>query len=110
VDPADNATNVRGMICSLVAYYALMSGLSDCAIKWTRFESSFIQALQYVDNRAEYRRWLEVQAEDSNATLDEHMSHAEEAQIEVADEDAVDDVSDSNSSVNVGTYCLKRIM
>ncbi|KAF2819215.1 hypothetical protein CC86DRAFT_472348 [Ophiobolus disseminans] len=103
VDPHDDATNVRGMVCSLVAYYALASGLNDCAIKWAKFESSFIDALKYIDSRTEYGRWLDGGEEDPNATLDEHMSDAEDAAIEVAGASAADDVSHSGSSDNVAT-------
>jgi hypothetical protein len=39
----------RGMICAVIAYYALIAGLSDCAIRWRRFDACVIAALEYID-------------------------------------------------------------
>jgi hypothetical protein len=39
----------RGMICAVIAYYALIAGLSDCAIRWRRFDACVIAALEYIN-------------------------------------------------------------
>jgi hypothetical protein len=36
------------MLCAVVAYYALTARLSDCAIRWPRFDACFIAALNYI--------------------------------------------------------------
>ncbi|EDU40603.1 hypothetical protein A1F96_08812 [Pyrenophora tritici-repentis] len=46
--PADKVENIRGMICSLIAYYSLIAGVSDCAIQWHQFYPSLLDALDYV--------------------------------------------------------------
>ncbi|KAK1920323.1 hypothetical protein P3342_002619 [Pyrenophora teres f. teres] len=46
--PADKVENTRGMISSLIAYYALIAGVSDCAIQWHQFYPSLLDALDYV--------------------------------------------------------------
>jgi len=105
VDPDDKATNVRGMICSVVAYYALASGLTDCAMKWSRFESSLAQALQYIESRAEYQQWLvEPGQEPDDSTIDEHMPDAEEAPTDVHGrvKECVDDVNHHNAPMEDG--------
>jgi hypothetical protein len=33
-EPHDEAINVRGMLCALILYYALISGLTDSATRW----------------------------------------------------------------------------
>lgn len=103
VNTYDNATNSHGMVCSLVAFYALSSGLNDCAIKWAKFESSFIRALEYIDGSGAYGRWLGGEGVDPDATLEEHMSDAEDAPIDGAGASATDDVSHSDSSENDST-------
>ncbi|KAI4945782.1 hypothetical protein J4E91_007695 [Alternaria rosae] len=39
----------RGMLCAVIAYYALIAGLSDCAIRWRRFDGCMIAALDYIN-------------------------------------------------------------
>ncbi|KAG9196015.1 hypothetical protein G6011_01136 [Alternaria panax] len=39
----------RGMICAVVAYYALITGSSDCAVRWPRFDACLIAALDYIN-------------------------------------------------------------
>jgi hypothetical protein len=100
VDPDDKTTNVRGMICSLVAYYALTSGLDDCAIKWSRFDSSIVQALQYIESCTQYQQWLADPAKEPDAgAIDEHMSDAEEAATDVPgrSKERVDNVNHDNA-------------
>lgn len=53
----DNAPHVRNMLCALVLYYSLTIGLTDTAIHWAKFESSLLQALEYIDNSTDYQRW-----------------------------------------------------
>jgi hypothetical protein len=56
-------SNVRGMLCALVLYYAMANGLTDVATSWKNFESSLSQALTYIDSSLEYQRWYD-QLED----------------------------------------------
>ena len=39
----------RGMLCAVVAYYALTAGWSDWAIQWPRFDACLIAALNYIN-------------------------------------------------------------
>jgi hypothetical protein len=39
----------RGMICAVIAYYALIAGLSECATRWRRFDACVIAALEYIN-------------------------------------------------------------
>jgi hypothetical protein len=52
-EPYEGVKGVCDMIDALVAYYALIAGLSDCAIRWPRFEACLIAALEYINTRIE---------------------------------------------------------
>jgi hypothetical protein len=39
----------RGMLCAVVAYYALVAGMSDRALRWRRFDACLIAALNYIN-------------------------------------------------------------
>jgi hypothetical protein len=80
-DGGNKTHNVRNMVCALVLYYGLTSGLSDAAIKWNRFEVSLGQALEYIDSDFEYSQWLDASAEarDTTLTRDESTSVPEGA-------------------------------
>ncbi|KAI4704935.1 hypothetical protein J4E89_009520 [Alternaria sp. Ai002NY15] len=56
----------RGMLCAVIAYYALIAGLSDCAIRWRRFDACMIAALDYINITL---RWMsEIQHEPAPST------------------------------------------
>jgi hypothetical protein len=78
-EPHDRPSNIRGMLCAIVLYYFLVAGLDDGAIQWNEFESSFVQALQYIQGRPEYQRWIEEQLDDSNITVSEETPDHEYA-------------------------------
>lgn len=54
----DKVKNVRGMLCALVLYYALIRGVSDAALEWNQFQNSLMQALQYIETQPAYHLWL----------------------------------------------------
>ncbi|KAF2994571.1 hypothetical protein E8E13_000852 [Curvularia kusanoi] len=56
-DPIDKATDVRGMLCALILYEALVTGADTCALQWDKFEDSFCKALQHISTRHAYRQW-----------------------------------------------------
>jgi hypothetical protein len=66
--PHNKARNVRDMLCALVLYYALANGLTDTAIKWGRFETSLIQALEWIDSSTDYQLWRSHQVGRQDAT------------------------------------------
>jgi hypothetical protein len=68
-EPHDRPSNIRGMLCAIILYYFLIAGLDDGAIRWDEFETSFLQALQYIQGRPEYQRWIAEQLDDSNITV-----------------------------------------
>jgi hypothetical protein len=39
----------RGMLCAVVAYYALVAGMSDRALRWRRFDACLIAALNHIN-------------------------------------------------------------
>ncbi|RAR01956.1 clathrin adaptor, mu subunit [Stemphylium lycopersici] len=51
--PNDGTRGMRGMVCALVAYYALTSGANDCSMHWDEFETCFIAALEHIRMNAE---------------------------------------------------------
>jgi hypothetical protein len=51
--PDEGVKDVRGMLCAIVLYYALVAGLNDYALHWTRFDVCFIAALSYINARAQ---------------------------------------------------------
>jgi len=56
----------RGMLCAVIAYYALIAGLSDCAIRWRRFDACMIAALDYINITL---KWMsEIQHEPTSST------------------------------------------
>ena len=44
----EGAKDGRGMLCAVVSYYGLISGSSDCAIRWPRFDACLMAALDYI--------------------------------------------------------------
>lgn len=80
-DGGNKTYNVRSMVCALVLYYGLTSGLSDAAIKWNRFEFCLARALEYINSDFEYSQWLDTPAEarDTTVTRDESTSVSEGA-------------------------------
>ena len=77
-DSGDSPTNVRGMLCALVAYYALSAGFHDCALNWENFEVSLFQALQYIASRVEYQRRQPHHVDQSASILGDQAALAEE--------------------------------
>ncbi|KAF1851272.1 uncharacterized protein K460DRAFT_30626 [Cucurbitaria berberidis CBS 394.84] len=69
------------MLCALVAYYFLSVGGDDHALHWKHLEICLFQALEYVDNRAEYQQWRKEQLDSSARALDA------EAEAIVGDDD-----------------------
>jgi hypothetical protein len=63
--------NPRNKLCALILYYTLADGQTETATNWATFEASFIAALEYINNRAEYQQWREEQVNDPDATLSE---------------------------------------
>ncbi|KAF1915648.1 hypothetical protein BDU57DRAFT_596109 [Ampelomyces quisqualis] len=61
----EETRHVRDMICALVLYYALTTGIADSATRWAKFEISLIEALRYIQNSADYQDW---QAEQHDPT------------------------------------------
>jgi hypothetical protein len=57
--------NVRNMLCALVLYFQLVNGLTATAIKWANFEPSLVQALEYINNSADYQHWQSHQSRHS---------------------------------------------
>jgi hypothetical protein len=55
----------RGMICAVIAYYALIAGLNDCAIRWRRFGACIIAALEYIKISL---AWLRSGSQHENAS------------------------------------------
>jgi hypothetical protein len=107
-DGDDEFQDVRKMLCAVVLYYGLISGLSDAAISWRYFESSLTYALGYISDNVRYYLSLDAEAESTSVTLDEHMTGIEDALSDVAGNagDAVDDFSDTYakpSQANDGT-------
>lgn len=41
----EGAKDGRGMLCAVVSYYGLISGSSDCAMRWPRFDACLTAAL-----------------------------------------------------------------
>jgi len=80
-DGGNKIRNVRNMVCALVLYYGLMSGLSDAAIKWNQFEVSLTQALVYIESNFDYLQWLDALAEARDTTADEPASISKELGI-----------------------------
>jgi hypothetical protein len=64
-DSGENISNMRGMLCSLVLYYAMASGHTDAATSWNNFESSLFQALTYIQDNAEYWLWCDERTNGS---------------------------------------------
>lgn len=44
----EGAKDGRGMLCAVVSYYGLISGSSDCAMRWPRFDACLMAALDYI--------------------------------------------------------------
>jgi hypothetical protein len=61
--------NPRNKLCALILYYALVNGVSDAATRWNLFEDSLIEAIAYIEQRAEYQQWRSEQPDDKDATL-----------------------------------------
>jgi hypothetical protein len=53
--------NPRNKLCALILYYALVNGLADTATRWNAFENSLIDAIAYIEQRAEYQQWRSEQ-------------------------------------------------
>jgi len=58
----------RGMLCAVIAYYALIAGLSDCAIRWRRFDACMIAALDYIKITLRWMSELQHEPTPSTAT------------------------------------------
>ncbi|KAH6622026.1 hypothetical protein C7974DRAFT_377651 [Boeremia exigua] len=56
-DPIDEMRGSRNMICAIILYQALMSGLETCALQWEQFRDSLSQALRYIASRDAYHQW-----------------------------------------------------
>ncbi|KAF7672742.1 hypothetical protein GT037_009243 [Alternaria burnsii] len=44
----EGAKDGRGMLCAVVSYYGLISGSSDCAMRWPRFDACLMAAFDYI--------------------------------------------------------------
>jgi hypothetical protein len=79
-DSGENIPNMRGMLCSLVLYYAMASGHTDAATSWNNFESSLFQALTYINNNSEYWLWCDERTDGSmfarTPVVTTHSDHA----------------------------------
>ncbi|KAF2624059.1 hypothetical protein BU25DRAFT_493950 [Macroventuria anomochaeta] len=60
-DPFDEATGVRDMLCAVILYQALVTGVETCALQWAQFGDSLSQALRYIDSRDAYHQWRHEQ-------------------------------------------------
>ena len=58
----------RGMLCAVIAYYALIAGLSDCAIRWRRFDTCMIAALDYINITLKWMSEIQHEPTPSTAT------------------------------------------
>jgi hypothetical protein len=61
--PNEGVKDVRGMLCAIVLYYALIAGLNDYALHWNRFDACFTEALSYINARSQqfpYAQYLRV--------------------------------------------------
>jgi hypothetical protein len=65
----DLPANPRNKLCALILYYALVNGFSDAATRWNLFEDSLVEAVTYIEQRAEYQQWRSEQLDDQDATL-----------------------------------------
>jgi hypothetical protein len=61
--PNEGVKDVRGMLCAIVLYYALVAGLNDYALHWNRFDACFTEELSYINARSQqfpYAQYLRV--------------------------------------------------
>lgn len=56
-DPFDQATGMRDMLCALILYQALVTGVDACALQWAGFGDGLSQALRYIDLHGAYHQW-----------------------------------------------------
>jgi len=112
-DSQDKATHVRDMLCALVLYYSLVNGLTETAIKWSKFESSLVLALEYIDDSASYQRWQNAQNTDTEAVFmrrrrrrvrPQRVSH--NAEDEDNTEDEIDTATSDSSCKRGVVYSL----
>jgi hypothetical protein len=82
--PEDDVVNLRGMLCALVLYYSIANGLTDSAIKWGAFQSSFIHALRYINRSTVYQR-RDVQNKYSNNAMNTTGSRSTTTKSEVSE-------------------------
>ena len=77
--PGDQVKNICGILCSLVAYYALIAGVSDCAIRWYQFYPSLLDALDYVSVWVRTRTLVLDEPDDKTLSVDadEHIKISE---------------------------------
>ncbi|KAF2128688.1 hypothetical protein P153DRAFT_42750 [Dothidotthia symphoricarpi CBS 119687] len=101
-DPSDKVANVRDMICALVLYLFLAAGLDDCAIHWSKFDSSLVHALEYINSRCEYHDWLRNGAIYRPST-DREASKIEKTLLEGFEDTTTIEEREANEQAVAGT-------
>jgi hypothetical protein len=96
----DPSANPRNMLCALILYYTLINDQTETATKWSHFEISLIEALIYINDRAEYKQWREECVDDADLTASE-TSEAEPGHDSDADKKKGGVVSSRGSTVSV---------
>jgi hypothetical protein len=86
--------NVRSMICALILYYALATGITDSATKWAKFESSLLEALRHIESNADYQDWRAEQHEPTK------ISEATGLRLDTAPDDTDSRIEAQNDVIN----------